>query len=117
MAEKELQREQQQPVVGASESSTPREQRAGGQVEGGRTPGATPASGSSSSSKKKKTGKERRREKRLRNEPQSVSGKVSTDSIFIQFSASINYSFLLFLLLVNHYPNSSLTHLSFLSYF
>ena len=114
MAEKELQREQQQPVAGASESSTPREQRAGGQVEGGRTPGVTPASGSSS---KKKTGKERRRAKRLRNEPQSVSGKVSTDSVFIQFSASINYSFLLFLLLVTHYPNSSLTHLSFLSYF
>ena len=57
------------PVAGASESTT----KAGG-VEGGRTPAATPTGGGSSV--KKKSGKEKRREKRLRNEPRSVSGKV-----------------------------------------
>ena len=57
------------PVAGASESTT----KAGG-VEGGRTPVATPTGGGSSV--KKKSGKEKRREKRLRNEPRSVSGKA-----------------------------------------
>ena len=69
------------PVAGASESTT----KAGGGVEGGRTPAATPAGGGSG--KKKKSGKEKRREKRLRNEPRSVSGKVR-GTVFCPCSSS-----------------------------
>ena len=67
-------------VAGASESTT----KAGG-VEGGRTPTAIPAGGGSG--KKKKSGKEKRREKRLRNEPRSVSGKVR-GTVFCPCSSS-----------------------------